>query len=93
MLWTHVNVRVKRDSTRSNARSVSSFPSSRPLTVITCHKMTDAIDKKKTTTTQDRRDNVRTLICSPPTCLGSSARFMSLIKHFQHRHHHPATQI
>lgn len=47
----------------------------------------------QSTIKQGHCDNVCTLICSPPTCLGSSACFMSLIKHFQHYHHHLATQI
>lgn len=47
----------------------------------------------QSTIMRDRCDNVATLICTPPTCLGSSACFMSLIKHFQHCRHHLATQI
>ena len=73
----------KHDGTRFKLRSISSSPSTSPLTVITCSKMPDAIIAVTRAT----------LICSPQTCLGSSARFMSLIKHFHCCHHHLASQI
>lgn len=84
---THACVLCTRNGRREIDFTAASPPSRRA--VIAFHVARSGL--MRSTAAGHRRNNVYTLICSPPTCLGTSPCFMSLIKHFQHCHHHLAT--
>lgn len=84
---TQARVLCTRNGRREIDFTAAPPPSRRA--VITFHVARSGL--MRSTAAGHRRNNVYTLICSPPTCLGTSPCFMSLIKHFQHCHHHLAT--